>query len=84
MLSARHKYPLDVSHMSPKKPKIIKHRLPVDFFEHSTSLELRKSEEIKSIALQRDSGTPMFGKRRPSPLKIDRKIVTALEKYENE
>ena len=82
-MSARHRYPLDASYMSPKKPKINKHRLPIDFFEHSVSLELRKSEEIKPIVIQRDSGTPMFGKRRPSPLKIDRKIVTALDKHEN-
>lgn len=83
MLSARHKYAADYSLLSPKKPKINKNRLPLDFFEHSASLEVRKSGEVKLSSITRDSGTPMFGRRRPSPLTIDRKIVTALEKHQN-
>ncbi len=43
MLSARHRNIADNVLMSPMKPKIIKRRLPIDFFEHSASLEIRRS-----------------------------------------
>jgi hypothetical protein len=35
------------------------------------------------MGIPRDSATPIFGKKRPSSLKIDKMIVSAIEKREN-
>lgn len=79
MLSSRIKNAQEGLCLSPMKPKIVKRRLPADFFEHDgVSLEIRKSAELTKIASAREAGTPKFGRRRPSPLNIDRKILTAL------
>lgn len=43
MLSAKHRNNLDGSYISPKKPRITSGKLPLDFFEHSASLKIRKS-----------------------------------------
>lgn len=68
MLSARQRYIHDSVCISPKKPKINFGKLPADFFERSCSLKIRKSHELQSGKSNRESDTPMFGKRRPSPL----------------
>lgn len=83
MLSARQRYIQDTNLFSPKKPKINYSKLPADFFDRSCSLKIRNSHELKSNKLNRELDTPKFGKRRPSPLILERKIVTALDKYEN-
>lgn len=78
MLSSRIKNTQEGLCLSPVKPKIVKRKLPADFFEHGVSLEIRKSSELNKIVSARDAGTPKFGRRRPSPLNLDRKILTAL------
>jgi hypothetical protein len=44
MLSIRSRNLVDNLITSPLKPKITKRKLPIDFFEHSTSLDIRKSQ----------------------------------------
>lgn len=81
MLSAKQRNNLDGSFFSPKKPRITSGKLPLDFFEHSVSLKIRKSVELKPSKANRDSDTPAFGRRRPPPVITDRKVLTALEKH---